>query len=80
MIDHLHPNADVSQSDVMGFIHTMGGGIYEHTHSGVCSFMHELNSDLGVKVLYLTSRPLRLVIQTKQFLQGKDGLHLKPFL
>ena len=42
----------ITKSDVIGFIGTIRGGkaVHEHTHPGVCSFMHGLNESLGIKV------------------------------
>ena len=70
----------ITRTDVIGFIGTIRGGtaVHEHTHPGVCSFMQGVHDDLGVKVLYLTSRPLRLVNQTKRFLQELRQMEPSP--
>jgi phosphatidate phosphatase PAH1 len=71
----------VTKSDVRGVIDSIFTEKYGHVHEGVCSFFSEIvkyqeehESDMAskkngkVRVLYLSSRPMRLIHSTRKFL------------
>jgi len=66
----------VTKSDVRGVIDSIFTEKYGHVHDGVCSFFSEIvkfkkahEGDKGkVRVLYLSSRPMRLIHSTRKFL------------
>jgi len=71
----------VTKSDVKGVIDSIFREKYGHVHEGVCSFFSEIvkyqeehESNKGskkkgkVRVLYLSSRPMRLIHSTRKFL------------
>ena len=73
----------VTKSDVRGVIDTLLTENYAHVHEGVCSLFSELakydrkiNPGKGkVRLLYLSSRPMRLINSTRKFISSVSQIN-----
>lgn len=69
----------LTKSDVRGYVETVYMGRYDYVHEGAVSFFSSLEEDYGVCTLYLTSRPLHHLSDTRAFLHlvhNPRGSHL----
>ncbi|KAL7485840.1 hypothetical protein ACHAW6_011499 [Cyclotella cf. meneghiniana] len=65
----------ITKSDVRGVIDTVVQEKFSHIHRGVCKFFNELVNVPGensgeVRLLYLSSRPISYIAQTRKLLVG----------
>ncbi len=60
----------VTRSDVRGYVESVYLGMYGFTHSNLSSFLHFLEVNLGLHVIFLTSRPLCHLKDTKRLLHN----------
>jgi hypothetical protein len=56
-------------SDTRGYFETVVLGYYSYVHDGIVPFMHIIREALGAHIMFLTSRPLVNLEQTRLFLQ-----------
>mmetsp|Transcript_8616 Transcript_8616/g.12856 ORF Transcript_8616/g.12856 Transcript_8616/m.12856 type:complete len:468 (-) Transcript_8616:84-1487(-) len=71
----------LTKSDVRGYVETVYLGRYDYVHEGAVSFFSLLHKEFSVCTLYLTSRPLHHLADTRAFLrlvQDHKGHHLPP--
>jgi hypothetical protein len=71
----------LTRSDVRGYVETVYLGKYDYIHDGAIAFFSSLEKEYQVRHLYLTSRPLHHLEDTKAFLhlvRDRHGLHLPP--
>jgi hypothetical protein len=59
----------LTKSDVRGYVETVYMGRYDYVHEGAVSYFSSLEEDYGVCILYLTSRPLHHLSDTRAFLR-----------
>lgn len=59
----------VTKSDVRGYVETVFLNYYSHVHSGVASFLTDLDKQ-GLKTVFLTSRPIAHYKETRNLLNG----------
>ena len=58
----------VTRSDVRGYVESVYLGVYNYTHDGVVAFLNTLQETYGYHVLYLTSRPISHLKETRLLL------------
>lgn len=69
----------LTRSDVRGYVETVYLGRYDYIHEGAVTFFSNLEKEYHVCHLYLTSRPLHHIQDTKAFLHlvhDQKGNHL----
>ena len=59
----------LTRSDVRGYVETVYLGRYDYVHDGAVAFFSNLQKEFNVYHLYLTSRPLHHLEDTKAFLR-----------
>jgi hypothetical protein len=60
----------VTKSDVRGYIESVFVGRYKYVHRGLPQFLNTLVESMHVNILYLTSRPIYHINQTKQLIEN----------
>lgn len=60
----------LTKSDVRGYMETVFLGIYEHIHPGAITFIRALQSEFNMNIMYLTSRPLWHINDTRSLLDN----------
>lgn len=58
----------VTRSDVRGYVESVYLGVYNYTHDGVVTFLNTVQETQGHHVLYLTSRPISHLKETRLLL------------
>jgi hypothetical protein len=58
----------ITKSSVRGYVHTVFMHSYSYTHEGVAEFLRALVYEYGLNIVYLTSRPVFHLHETKQLL------------
>ena len=58
----------LTKSDVRGYVETVYLGRYDYVHEGAVSFFSNLEHAFGVRLLFLTSRPMHHFADTRAFL------------
>jgi hypothetical protein len=58
----------VTVSDVRGYVESVFLGVYTHVHHGVVHFLRVLEENFGYSLIFLTSRPLAHMTETRQLL------------
>ena len=68
----------VTISDVRGYFESVYLGVYSYTHAGVAAFLNILGNrkpaGKGLQIMYLTSRPIAHIVQTRALLHGVEEL------
>ena len=60
----------ITRSDVRGYIETVFMSYYQYCHKGVIEFFYTLEQVLHVKILFLTSRPIAHLQETRNLLNS----------
>ena len=60
----------ITRSDVRGYFESVYLGVFSYVHDGVAPLLHAVREELGLHVLYLTSRPVAHQRETRQLLLG----------
>ena len=60
----------VTKSDVRGYVESVYLGVYNYTHDGIINFLNELQERSKCHLLYLTSRPISHIKETRLLLQN----------
>jgi LNS2 (Lipin/Ned1/Smp2) len=60
----------VTRSDIRGYVESVYFGIYDYTHDGIVAFLNSLSDSCNCHVLYLTSRPISHLKETRLLLQN----------
>lgn len=60
----------ITRSDVRGYIETVYMQTYRYCHRGVVAFFHGLAVELNLKILFLTSRPIAHLQETRNLLNS----------
>lgn len=60
----------VTRSDVRGYVESVYFGIYDYTHEGIVTFLNSLKESCSCHVLYLTSRPISHLKETRLLLRN----------
>lgn len=60
----------VTRSDIRGYVESVYFGIYDYTHDGIVTFLNDLKDSCNCHVLYLTSRPISHLKETRLLLQN----------
>lgn len=64
----------VTRSDIRGYIESVYFGVYDYTHEGIVAFLCALQEISNCHFLYLTSRPISHIKETRLLLQNaKDN-------
>ena len=66
----------VTRSDVRGYVESVYFGIYNYTHHGIVAFLNALQESSGCHVLYLTSRPISHIKETRLLLRKTRDLNV----
>ena len=66
----------VTRSDVRGYVESVYFGIYNYTHHGIVAFLNALQESSGCHVLYLTSRPISHIKETRLLLRNTRDLNV----
>ena len=67
----------VTRSDVRGYIESVYFGIYDYTHEGIVAFLSTLKESSDCHFLYLTSRPISHIKETRLLLLNAKDSTLK---
>jgi phosphatidate phosphatase PAH1 len=60
----------VTRSDIRGYVESVYFGIYDYTHDGIVAFLNSVSESCNCHVLYLTSRPISHLRETRLLLQN----------
>ena len=60
----------VTRSDIRGYVESVYFGIYDYTHDGIVAFLNSLVESCSCHVLYLTSRPISHLKETRLLLRN----------
>ena len=60
----------ITRSDVRGYVESVYFGMYNYTHDGIVAFLNALQESSGCHVLYLTSRPISHIKETRLLLRN----------
>ena len=69
----------LTTSDIVGHIKTVRMSSYQYAHKGICGFFSSVDT-AGLKILYLTARPITWMNETRAFLAKvtQDGYLFLP--
>lgn len=67
----------VTRSDVRGYVENVYFGIYNYTHHGIVTFLNALQESSRCHVLYLTSRPISHIKETRLLLRNTRDLNVQ---
>ena len=56
----------ITKSDITGYIQTVYMGVFSYIHDGVVPFLNILEETYNYRIIYLTSRPMAHLKETKQ--------------
>ena len=64
----------ITKSNITGYWQTVFLGVYSYVHEGLVMFLDTLSKSFGFNIVYLTSRPITHVQETKNLLEGVQAV------